>query len=41
MAEALFRQPPSLDLERADGNLVEMFKDWKRELEMYMEASGA
>ena len=31
--------PPNLDL--TDGNLADSFRKWKRQLEVYMEASGA
>ena len=41
MAEAIFRPPPPLDLANTEGNLAETFKDWKRELEVFMDASGA
>lgn len=41
MAEANFRLPPNLDLSDTDGNLAEHFKRWKRQLEVYMTASGA
>jgi hypothetical protein len=35
---AQFHLPSSLDL--TDGNLADSFKKWKRQLEVYMEASG-
>lgn len=39
MADSVFRLPPTLDLN--DGNLAENFKRWKRQLEVYLVASGA
>ena len=39
MAEATLRLPPVLDL--LDENLAETFKKWKRQVEVYMLASGA
>ena len=39
MAEANFRLPPALNIN--DSNLAETFKKWKRQLEIYMLASGA
>ena len=39
MEMAQFHLPPNLDL--TDGNLADSFRKWKRQLEVYMEASGA
>ena len=39
MQMAQFHLPPNLDL--TDGNLADSFRKWKRQLEVYMEASGA
>ena len=39
MAEASFRLPPSLDVH--DSSISESFKPWKRQLEVYLVASGA
>ena len=39
MAEASLRLPPSLDIH--DGNLGENYKRWKREVDVYLLASGA
>lgn len=39
MADLGFRLPPTLDLN--DGNLAENFKKWRRQLEVYLIASGA
>ena len=39
MAEAHFKPPTFLNL--SDGNLAEHFRKWKRQMEIYMEASGA
>ncbi|PFX14758.1 Retrovirus-related Pol polyprotein [Stylophora pistillata] len=38
MGMAQFHLPPKLDL--TDGNLADAFRKWKRQLEVYMEASG-
>jgi hypothetical protein len=38
MEMAQFHLPPSLDL--TDRNLADSFKKWKRQLQVYMEASG-
>ena len=38
MAEALFKPPRQLDI--VDGNVSENFRKWKREMEVYMVASG-
>ena len=38
METAQFHLPPKLDL--TDGNLADAFRKWKRQLEVYMEASG-
>ena len=38
MEMAHFHLPPKLDL--TDGNLADSFRKWKRQLEVYMEASG-
>lgn len=40
MAEAIFRPPSPLELTSSDGDLAQKFKDWKRELMVYMDASG-
>ena len=39
MAESSFRLPPMLDL--LDDNLAETYRKWKRQMEIYMLASGA
>ena len=39
MEMAQFHLPPNLHL--TDGNLADSFRKWKRQLEVYMEASGA
>ena len=39
MEMAQFHLPPNLDL--TDGNLADSFRKWKRQLEVFMEASGA
>ena len=39
MAESVFRLPPPLD--PLDDNLADAFKKWRRQLEVYMIASGA
>ena len=38
-AEANFRLPPTLNI--TDGNVAENFKKWKREIQIYLVASGA
>ena len=38
MAEAIFKPPSTLDI--VDGNISENFKKWKRQMEVYMLASG-
>ena len=39
MAESHFRPPAILNLR--EGNLAEHFRKWKRQMEIYVEASGA
>lgn len=39
MAEALFKPPGELNI--IDGNISENFKKWKRQIEVYLAASGA
>ena len=39
MAEANFRLPPSLDI--TDGNVAENYKKWRRQMDIYLIASGA
>lgn len=39
MAEALFKPPGELNL--IDGNISENFKKWRRQIEVYLEASGS
>ena len=38
MAEANFRLPPPLKM--SEDNLADQFRKWKRQLDVYMEASG-
>lgn len=39
MAEAMFKPPGELNI--LDGNISENFKKWKRQIEVYLAASGA
>ena len=39
MAASSFRLPNALNIE--DGNIAENFKKWRREIEIYIEASGS
>ena len=41
MAESSFRPPQNLDLGYTKDRLSEVFKDWRRKLEIDLEASGA